>query len=104
VITGGTTESQNDPLQPPAVDRDPTFNVGWFWKLMPIGVPFDASPQFGALSVTAASWNVIGPFSAKAHGSFAGVTTLATACAWTTTFRLVPLQLVVKITNDSVWG
>jgi hypothetical protein len=62
---------------------------------MPIGVPFDAIPQFGALTWTAASWNVIGPESAKAHGSFAGVTTLATACALIRMLFAVPLQLPV---------
>jgi hypothetical protein len=52
VITGGTTELQYDPLQPPAVESDPTVNVllGAVWKLMPIGVPFEAIPQFGALT------------------------------------------------------
>jgi hypothetical protein len=48
---------------------------------MPIGVPFDAIAQFGALTWTAASWNVTGPLSAKAHGRIFGVLTLATAWA-----------------------
>lgn len=62
---------------------------------MPIGVPFDAIPQFGALTWTAASWNVTGPESAKAHGSFFGWPTLATACAVIVTFFDVPLQVPV---------
>ena len=82
MITGGETDPQSDPLQPPDVDSDPTLScLGATLKSMPIGVPFDAIPQFGALTWTAASWNVTGPAAAKTHGTFAGVTTLATAWA-----------------------
>ena len=88
MITGGETDPQSDPLQPPDVDSDPTLScLGATLKSMPMGLPFDAIVQFGALTWTAASWNVTGPAAAKTHGTFAGVTTLATACALIVTYR-----------------
>ena len=73
-------------------------------KSMPIGLPFDAIPQFGALTWTAASWNVTGPLAAKTHGRNFGVITTATACALIVTLFGWPPQLVVKSTNDNDWG
>jgi hypothetical protein len=75
-------QSVASPLQPPAVDIDPT--TGWVvtaCKLKPVGVPFDASPQFGAEIVTEASWTVIGPESDRTHGSLFGCLTWAIAVA-----------------------
>ena len=71
--------SEASPLQPPAVDIDPTTGgVLRLWKSKPVGVPFDASPQFGAVTVTEESWNVIGPESDRRHGSFSGCLTIRT--------------------------
>ena len=76
------TDPQSDPLQPPAVDSDPTLSwAGATLKSMPIGLPFDAIEQFGALTRTDASWNVTGPLSANVHGKKVGFITRATACA-----------------------
>jgi hypothetical protein len=91
------TDAQSDatPVQLPDVDIDPTVYgvLGATLKLKPIGAPFDAIPQLGALSVADASWNVTGPVSDKAHGRCVGVFMVATACTLTVTLPLVPLQL-----------
>jgi hypothetical protein len=91
-------QSDPDPAPPqlPGVDIDPTLSVlGATWKLKPIGTPFDAIPQFGALITFAASWNVTGPLSDKTHGFTTCVLMLAIACTLTMTLPLVPLQLPV---------